>query len=102
VRGAPAIAEQVQRLFASYKVESVRATAAVRMVQCTDGMLERTGDWSMQVVKPDKSQDFPRSTFGVRWTLVGDSLRISLISFAVKGGLSSGDTHCTSVDGHTP
>ncbi len=99
IRGAPAIALQVAKLFKTYPIEAVRATAAARTVQCTDGMLERTGDWSLQVVKPDKSRTSCATRSGCAGPPWGTSLRISMISFtAVRGGLSEGDAHCTNVD----
>jgi hypothetical protein len=98
IRGSEQIVRQVERLTQTLRIESVRATAAAELVRCTDGLLERTGDWTMQIVRPDDSREFKRDMFGVRWTTNGDSLQISMITLASRTGLAEEESQCVSVD----
>jgi ketosteroid isomerase-like protein len=94
IRGREAIGREIERLHGTYTIEAVRATAAARVIRCTDGLLERTGDWALQVVKPDQSREFLREAFGARWVYTPDSMRISLLTLRAPTGLSAEDAAC--------
>jgi hypothetical protein len=98
IRGPDAIIAQVERLHQTFQVEVLRGTAATGLMRCTDGVLERTEDWSMQVMKPDQTRDYLRDNFGIRWKASGDSLKISMVTLAAKGGVAPETADCVSLE----
>jgi hypothetical protein len=98
IMGRDAIGAALARLHRTFTIQSLRATAAQSAERCWDGVLERTGDWTMAVQLPDQSADFKRDAFAIKWTAVGDSIKASLISLAAKGGMTLDQGNCVSVN----
>jgi hypothetical protein len=98
ITGRDAIGQALARLHRTFTIQSLRATAAQSAERCWDGVLEKTGDWTMSHRLPDESSDFKRDAFAIKWTAVGDSIKASLISLAAKGGMTLEQGNCVSVN----